>query len=255
VLLHVENLTKHFAGLAAVESVSLQVREGELLAIVGPNGAGKSVLFGLITGQIKPTSGQIRLQGKEISGLKPHQIARRGIGRTFQTTALFDQLRVADNLALGYRMRTEAGFWSTLFHTRAWNKGKDETAARVGETLSFIGLEAKAFHLVSTLSQAEQKRLSIGVAMIGQPKVILLDEPTGGLIVEDTEEITELIRKIHRVAGITVCLVEHKMRMVMGLAHRITVLNFGRVIAEGSPEEIGNNPDVITAYLGERYVA
>ncbi len=116
-------------------------------------------------------------------------------------------------------------------------------------------MEEKAFHLVSTLSQAEQKRLSIGVAMIGQPKVILLDEPTGGLIVEDTDEITELIEKIHRVAGITICLVEHKMRMVMGLAHRIVVLSFGRVIAEGSPEEIGNNPEVIEAYLGEKYVA
>jgi branched-chain amino acid transport system ATP-binding protein len=255
VLLHVENLTKHFAGLAAVEGVSLHVREGELLAIVGPNGAGKSVLFGLISGQLKPTSGQIHLQGKEITGLKPHQIAREGIARTFQTTALFDQLRVVDNLALGYRMRADIGFWSTLFHTRRWNKGKTETTARVTETLSFIGLEEKAFHLVSALSQAEQKRLSIGVALIGKPKAILLDEPTGGLIVEDTEEITELIRKIHRVAGITVCLVEHKMRMVMGLAQRITVLNFGRVIAEGSPEEIGNNPDVITAYLGEKYVA
>lgn len=254
-LLHVENLTKHFAGLAAVENVSLHVREGELLAIVGPNGAGKSVLFGLISGQLKPTSGQIRLQGEEITGLKPHQIARRGVARTFQTTALFDQLRVVDNLALGYRMRTGTGFWSTLFHTRGWNKDKVETTARVAETLSFIGLEEKAFHLVSTLSQAEQKRLSIGVAMVGRPRVILLDEPTGGLIVEDTEQITELIRKIHAVAGMTVCLVEHKMRMVMGLAHRITVLNFGRVIAEGSPEEIGNNPEVITAYLGERYVA
>ena len=254
-LLEVENLTKHFAGLAAVESVSLQVRDGEILAIVGPNGAGKSVLFGLIGGQIKPTSGHIILQGKEITCLKPHQIARQGIARTFQTTALFDQLRVVDNLALGYRMRTGIGFWSALCRTRGWREDKAETASRVAYALSFIGLEEKAFHLVSTLSQAEQKRLSIGVAMIGQPKVILLDEPTGGLIVEDTDEITKLIEKIHRVAGITICLVEHKMRMVMGLAHRIVVLSFGRVIAEGSPEEIGNNPEVIEAYLGEKYVA
>ncbi len=254
-LLQVENLTKHFAGLAAVESVSLHVHEGEILAIVGPNGAGKSVLFGLISGQIRPTSGQIHLQGKEITYLKPYQIARKGIARTFQTTALFDQLRVVDNLALGYRMRTSMGFWSALCRTRGWDKDKAETTARVADTLSFIGLEEKAFHLVSTLSQAEQKRLSIGIAMIGQPKMILLDEPTGGLIVEDTDEITKLIEKIHRVTGITICLVEHKMRMVMGLAHRIVVLNFGRVIAEGSPEQIGNNSEVIEAYLGEKYVA
>lgn len=253
--MQVENLTKHFAGLAAVEGVSLHVREGEILAIVGPNGAGKSVLFGLISGLIKPTSGQIHLQDHAITGLKPHRIARKGIARTFQTTALFDQLRVVDNLAIGYRLRTKSGFWSTLFHSRGWSVDKAETTARVMETLGFIGLEQKAFQLVSTLSQAEQKRLSIGVAMISQPKVILLDEPTGGLVLEDTEEITNLIRKIHQVAGITVCLVEHKMRMVMGLAHRIVVLNFGRVIAEGSPEEIGNNSEVIEAYLGEKYVA
>lgn len=254
-LLQVENLTKHFAGLAAVEGVSLNVREGEILAIVGPNGAGKSVLFGLISGLLKPTSGQIHIQDEEITGLKPHVIARKGIARTFQTTALFDQLRVVDNLAIGHRLRTSSGFWSTLFHTRGWKEDVAETKDRVLETLSFIGLEKKAYHFVSTLSQAEQKRLSIGVALISQPKVILLDEPTGGLVVEDTEEITDLISKIHRLAGITVCLVEHKMRMVMGLAHRIVVLNFGKVIAEGTPEEIGNNSEVIEAYLGEKYVA
>jgi branched-chain amino acid transport system ATP-binding protein len=255
VLLKVENLTKHFSGLAAVEGVSLHIRQGEILAIVGPNGAGKSVLFGLISGQLKPNSGQIFLEDEDITGLKPYQIARKGIARTFQTTALFDQLRVVDNLALGYRMRTANGLWSTLFHTHSWREDEAEATSKVAETLGFIGLAEKAFQLVSSLSQAEQKRLSIGVAMISQPKVILLDEPTGGLMLEDTEEVTELIRKIHGVAGITVCLVEHKMRMVMGLAQRITVLNFGRVIAEGSPEEIGNNAEVIEAYLGERYIA
>jgi branched-chain amino acid transport system ATP-binding protein len=255
VLLEVKNLTKNFAGLAAVSNVSLQAREGEILAIVGPNGAGKSVLFGLISGLLRPTSGQIHLQGEEITGWRPHQIARKGIGRTFQTTALFDQLRVVDNLAIGYRLRTTGGFWNTLLHTRSWKEDKDRTTAKVMETLSFIGLAEKAFHLVSTLSQAEQKRLSIGVALIGQPKMILLDEPTGGLILEDTDEITGLIRKIREVAGITVCLIEHKMRMVMDLADRMVVLNFGSVIAEGTPEEISNNPEVIEAYLGGESIA
>ncbi len=254
-LLEVKKLTKRFAGLMAVSDVSLNIREGEILAIVGPNGAGKSVLFGLISGLLKPTSGRIYLQGEEITRLKPHLIARKGIARTFQTTALFDQLRVVDNLALGYRLRTGSGLLSTLLHTPRWHHDKTKTTARVVETLGFIGLTEKAFHFVSTLSQAERKRLSIGVALISQPKVILLDEPSGGLIVEDTEEITALIRKIHQVAGITVCLIEHKMRVVMGLADRIVVLNFGRVIAEGSPEDIGNNPEVIEAYLGEKYVA
>ena len=134
-LLEVKNLTKHFAGLAAVNNVSLHVREGEILAIVGPNGAGKSVLFGLISGLLRPTSGQIHLQGEEITGLKPHRIARQGIARTFQTTALFDQLRVVDNLAIGYRLRTTGGFWTTLFHTRRWEEDKTQTTARVMETL------------------------------------------------------------------------------------------------------------------------
>jgi len=255
VLLEVKNLTKNFAGLAAVRNVSLEVREGEILAIVGPNGAGKTVLFGLISGLLRPSRGQIRLQGEDITGWKPHRIARRGIARTFQTTSLFDQLRVMDNLAIGYRLRTAGGFWNTLLHTRSWKEDRDRTTARVMETLAFIGLAEKAFHLVSTLSQAEQKRLSIGVALISQPKLILLDEPTGGLILEDTEEITALIRKIHRVAGVTVCLIEHKMRMVMDLAQRMIVLNFGSVIAEGTPGEISKNPDVIEAYLGGESIA
>jgi len=255
VLLQVKNLSKHFSGLAAVDDVSLHIREGEILAIVGPNGAGKSVLFGLISGLLRPTSGQIYLRGEEITGLKPHLIARKGIGRTFQTTALFDQLRVLDNLAIGYRLRTGGGFWSTLFHSHRWEEDQNRTTAEVMETLKFIGLAEKAFHFVSTLSQAEQKRLSIGVALISQPKMILLDEPTSALILEDTDQITELIKRIYELKGITVCLIEHKMRMVMDLAQRIIVLNFGRVIAEGTPEEISKNPEVIEAYLGGEYVA
>ncbi len=254
-LLQVKNLSKHFAGLAAVDDVSLHVREGEILAIVGPNGAGKSVLFGLISGLLRPTSGQIYLQGEEITGLKPHRVARKGIGRTFQTTALFDQLRVLDNLAIGYRLRATGGLWSTLLHSHRWEEDQSRTRAKVMETLEFIGLAGKAFHFVSTLSQAEQKRLSIGVALISQPKMILLDEPTSALILEDTDQITELIKKIYGVKGIPVCLIEHKMRMVMDLAQRIIVLNFGRAIAEGTPQEISKNPEVIEAYLGGEYVA
>lgn len=254
VLLRVENLTKRFEGLIAVNSVSFEINKGEILAIIGPNGAGKSSVFNLISGSISPTSGEVYIGEENITGLKPHAVARKGIARTFQTTSLFSQLRVADNLAIGHKMRTRGGFWSTIFHTGAWREDKEKTALKIMEVLSFIGLSEKAHSFVSTLSQEEQKRLAIGVALAGNPKIILLDEPTGGLIQEDTDGITRLIRKI-KSAGITVCLIEHKMRMVMDLADRIIVLNYGEKLAEGPPAEISGNPEVIEAYLGREYIA
>lgn len=253
-LLQVENLAKRFEGLVAVNEVTFDIKPGEILAIIGPNGAGKSSIFNLISGVLRPTSGRIYLEGQDITGLKPHQVAKKGIARTFQTTALFDQLRVVDNLAIGHKLRTTSGFWSTIFHTPRWKEDKEKTTAKVMEVLGFTGLADKAFDFVSTLSQEEKKRLAIGVALASQPKIVLLDEPTGGLIQEDTDGITRLIKNI-RSAGITVCLIEHKMSMVMGLADRIVVLNYGNKLAEGTPGEISKNKAVIEAYLGREYVA
>jgi len=254
VILRVERLTKRFGGLLAVNEVSFHVEKGEILAIIGPNGAGKTTVFNLISGLLRPTSGQIYLEGVPIAGLRPHQIARKGIARTFQTTALFDQLRVIDNLVVAHKLRTRHGLLATLFRTRRWRTDREKSLARAVEVLEFVGLREKALNPVSTLSQEEQKRLAIGVALATEPKIVLLDEPTAGLLQEETDGVMTLIRKL-RGTGVTVCVIEHKMRMIMDLAERIIVLNYGNKIAEGTPEEISRNDAVIQAYLGGEYAA
>ncbi len=253
-LLTISNLTKHFDGLSAVNDVSFNVHRGSIFAVIGPNGAGKTTLFNLISGMLRPDAGKICLEGEDITGLKPYRVAGKGISRTFQTTALFNQLRVKDNLAIAFKLRTSGGFWNTILRTRRYKNDLAHCGAKTGEILRFIELADKADCFVSELSQEEQKRLAIGVALMSKPKLILLDEPTGGLIQEDTEGIINLIKKM-KTAGITICIIEHKMSMIMDLADRIAVLNYGEKIAEGTPREISNNQAVIEAYLGGEYIA
>ncbi len=249
-MLQVNGLTKQFDGLVAVKDLNFEIKQGQILSIIGPNGAGKSTAFNLITGTLKPTLGTVSIDGQDITGMRPYRIVTKGVARTFQTTSLFDQLKVIDNLMIAYKWRTNIGFWNTLLHTPTWKAYQIEAYQRAMEVLVFLGLESKSNYFIPTLSQEEQKRLAIGIAIVCKPKLLLLDEPTGGLIQEETDRITELIRRIRDEQGITVCVIEHKMKMVMGLADNIVVLNYGEKIAEGAPEQIKTNQAVIEAYLG-----
>ena len=251
-ILTVQGLTRHFGGLAAVTDLSFDVRAGEILSLIGPNGAGKTTVFNLITGTLLPTRGKVFFQDHEITGLRPHQTTSFGIARTFQTTSLFYDETVMDNLIVSYHCRTRMGLWDALFHTGRSRADERQSRQKAEEILELIGLQDRAWELARNIPQESQKRLALGLALVTEPKLLLLDEPTGGLTEEENISMMALIQRV-RTRGITILLIEHKMKIVMNISDRIVVLNYGEKIADGSPQEVGNNSAVIEAYLGAGY--
>jgi branched-chain amino acid transport system ATP-binding protein len=250
-LLSVKRLTVRFGGLTAVNDLDFSIFPGEIVSLIGPNGAGKTTIFNAITGFLRASAGSVQFEGGELIHLKPHQIAEKGITRTFQITSLFPNLSALENIRTGHHMQERETFWDAVLNTRRKRRVEDETLARTVEILKFIGLEGKEGVMASSLPYGDQRILEIGVALAANPKLLLLDEPSAGLNDTETQGMKELIQKM-RARSITIFLVEHDMKLVMGLSDRIVVLNFGKKIATGTPEEVKANPEVIKAYLGDR---
>ena len=248
-LLEVQQLTRRFGGLLAVNGVDFAVNEGEILAVIGPNGAGKSTLFKLITAFLRPSSGRVVFRGEEISALKPHVVARKGVVRTFQETTIFREMTALQNVVVAHHLRTRAGSLGIFFNSPAARADEANFGNSAAEILDYLGLGAVKDAPARSLPHGYLRALGIALAMAAEPKVLLLDEPFSGMNPEETDRAVRMVQGI-RDRGITVLLVEHDMSAVMRISDRIVVLNFGTKIAEGTPEAIRRNDAVIEAYLG-----
>ncbi|HEL1621184.1 TPA: ABC transporter ATP-binding protein [Streptococcus suis] len=249
-LLEVKDLTKNFGGLTAVGDVTMELHEGELVGLIGPNGAGKTTLFNLLTGVYEPSEGTISLAGTILNGKAPSKIASLGLGRTFQNIRLFKNMTVLENVLIGLGNHGKSEVFASFFRLPAFYKNEEALKTKAIELLKIFDLDGDADTLAKNLPYGQQRRLEIVRALATEPKILFLDEPAAGMNPQETAELTQLIRKIKEEFSITIILIEHDMSLVMEVTERIYVLEYGRLIAHGTPEEIRNNKRVIEAYLG-----
>jgi branched-chain amino acid transport system ATP-binding protein len=248
-LIEAVDLTRAFGGLVAVNKVSLAVHTGEIVGLIGPNGAGKTTMFNMLAGSLAPSAGTIAFDGRDVTRAPAHERARLGIARTFQITSVFPMLSTRDNIRTGTYRTRGAGWLASTFRTAAWRRDETAIDAVADEVLAFCDLAAQADIRADALSYGEQRRLEVAIALAAAPRLLLLDEPAAGLNPEEGQRLVGIIRKV-RDRGVTVLLVEHHMRVVMGVCDRIVVLDHGARIAEGTPQEVAGNADVVRVYLG-----